>query len=384
MPTPFTRCARSLAADGFTRPAVSILFVAILMGGWLAWLALAEVALYETTGEARLEVDSAAHPIEALLGGRVTATRLKVGREVKAGDVLVELETESQRLQLAEEQARVTALQGQLAALGGQASAERQVQIETRQAAPVAIDESRAKMEEAEAGARAAADEARRFELLRADGLIAEAELVRAKAEAERRRSAADALRIAINRQNKDQRARDSSQQATLEGLKRDAAALEGEIKTRRTTIERLQHEINQRFIVAPAGGALGEVAELRPGQVVREGDKIGAVIPDGKLRAVAAFPPSDSLGRIRAGQQAHLRLDGFPWTEYGKVAAEVTNIAREPRSGKVRVELLARPESAPRIQLQHGLPGALEIEVERVSPAALVLRGLGKLLAQR
>jgi len=384
MPTPFTRCARSLAADGFNRPALSILFVTILLSGWLAWLGLAEVELYETTAEARLEVDRAAHPIEALLGGRVAATHLKVGREVKAGDALIELETESQRLQMAEEEARVAALRGQLAALDGQAAAERQVQAESRQAAPVAIDESRARLEEAEAGARAAADEARRFELLRANGLIAEVEVVRAKAEAERRRAAADALRIAINRQSKDQRANDSSQQATLESLKRDAAVIEGEIKTRLTTIERLRHEISQRLIVAPAGGKLGEVADLRPGQVIREGDKIGAVIPDGKLRAVATFPPSDSLGRIRAGQQAYLRLDGFPWTEYGKVAAEVTDIASEPRSGRVRVELLVRPESAPLIPLQHGLPGALEIQVARVTPAALVLRSLGKLLVQK
>jgi membrane fusion protein (multidrug efflux system) len=384
MPTPFTRCARSLTADGFNRPALSILFAAILLGGWLAWLALAEVALYETTGEARLEVDRAAHPIEALVGGRVAATHLKVGREVKAGDVLIELETESQRLQLAEEQARVAALQGQLTALNGQSSAEQRVQAETRQAAPVAIDESRARLEEAEAGARAAADEARRFELLRADGLIAEAEVVRARAEAERRRAAADALRIAITRLNKDQRAQDSSQQATLESLKRDAAVIEGEIKTRQTTIERLQYEISQRLIVAPASGSLGDVAELRPGQVVREGDRLGAVIPNGNLRAVATFPPSDSLGRIRAGQKANLRLDGFPWTEYGKVAAEVTHVAGEPRSGKVRVELLARPESAPLIPLQHGMPGSLEIEVERVTPATLVLRSLGKLLTQQ
>lgn len=384
MPTPFTRCARSLAADGFNRSALSILSVAILMGGWLAWLTLAEVALYETTGEARLEVDRGGRPIEALIGGRVTVTHLKVGGEVKAGDVLVELETEAQRLQLAEEQARVAALQGQLAALNGQTSAQQRVQTETRQAAPVAIDESRARLEEAEAGARAAADEARRIELLRADGLISEAEAVRARAEAERRRAAADALRIAITRLNKDQRAQDSSQQATLESLKRDAAVIEGEIKTRQATVERLLYEISQRFIVAPANGKLGEVADLRPGQVIHEGDRIGAVIPDGKLRAVATFPPSDSLGRIRAGQKASLRLDGFPWTEYGKVAAEVTNVASEPRSGKVRVELLARPESAPLIPMQHGMPGSLEIEVERTTPAALVLRSLGKLLTQR
>jgi membrane fusion protein (multidrug efflux system) len=43
----------------------------------------------------------------------------------------------------------------------------------------------------------------------------------------------------------------------------------------------------------------------------------------------------------------------------------------------------MARPESAPLIPLQHGMPGSLEIEVERVTPAGLVLRSLGKLLTQ-
>jgi membrane fusion protein (multidrug efflux system) len=319
-----------------------------------------------------------------LVGGRVAATHLAVGRAVKAGDVLVELETEAQRLELNEEQARVVALAAQLGALRDQSSAEHQVQIETRQAAPVALDESRAKLAEAEAATRAAIDQADRLQKLHAQGLVAEAELVRSRAEAQQRQAAADALRIAVDRKNKDQRAQDSGQQAGLENLRRDAAALEGEIKTRQTIIERLQHETSQRFIRAPADGKLGEVAELRVGQVVHEGDKLGAVIPDGKLRLVAEFQPSDSLGRIRLGQQASLRLNGFPWTEYGKVASEVTNVAGEPRSGHVRVELLVRPESAPMIPLQHGLPGVLEVEVERISPAALVLRSVGKLLAKR
>ena len=145
-----------------------------------------------------------------------------------------------------------------------------------------------------------------------------------------------------------------------------------------------MHYQINQRLIRAPASGQLGETADLRTGQVVREGDKLGAVIPDGRLRFVAEFPPSGALGRIRPGQPARLRLHGFPWTEYGKVAGEVTNVAREPRSGQVRVELRVRPGSAPLIPLQHGLPGQLEVEVERISPAMLVLRSVGKLLMQR
>lgn len=384
MPVPFTRCTRALDADHFNRSGWMILLVTVLIVGWLAWFALADVALYETTDSARLEVDSEVHPVEALVGGRVKSTHLEVGREVKAGDVLVELETDTQRLQLIEEQARVASLTSQLAALSGQASSSQQAQAETRQAAPVALDESRARLAEAEAAARAASDEAARLEKVYVAGLVAEVELVRARAEAEKRRAAAEALRIAINRQSRDQRAQDSGQQAALENLKRDAATLEGEIKTRQAIIERLQHETSQRFIRAPVAGRLGEIADLRVGQVVREGDKLGAVLPDGRLRVVAEFQPSDSLGRIRAGQQASLRLDGFPWAEYGKVASQVTIIASEPRSGQIRVELLVYPESAPMIPLQHGLPGKLEVEVERISPATLVLRSVGKLLAQQ
>ena len=384
MPMPFSRCTRALNADSFNRSAGTILMTALLIAAWMAWFGLASIAVYETTDAARLEVDSEVHPIEALVGGRVAAAHLEVGRDVKAGDVLVELETEAQLLQLNEEKSRVAALEAQLAALAGQSSAQQHAQSETRQAAPVALDESRARLAEAEAAADAAADEAGRLERVHAAGLVSDVELVRARAEAQRRKAGADALRIAINRQGSDQRIQDSGQQASIESLKREGAVLEGDIKTRRTIIERLQHETGQRFIRAPAAGKLGEVAELRVGQVIHEGDKLGAVIPDGNLKLVAEFAPSESLGRIRRGQQASLRLDGFPWTEYGKLTGEVANVAGEPRSGRVRVELLVHPQSAPMIPLQHGLPGRLEVEVERVSPAALVLRSVGKMLARQ
>jgi hypothetical protein len=35
-------------------------------------------------------------------------------------------------------------------------------------------------------------------------------------------------------------------------------------------------------------------------------------------------------------------------------------------------------------IPSQHGLPGKVEIEIERVSPAELAMRGVGKMLSQK
>ena len=70
-----------------------------------------------------------------------------------------------------------------------------------------------------------------------------------------------------------------------------------------------------------------------------------------------------------------------FPWAEFGTLSATVHRVAQEVREGKVRVELRIEPESTFRSKLQHGMPGSLEIAVERTSPASLVLRMAGQLL---
>ena len=129
--------------------------------------------------------------------------------------------------------------------------------------------------------------------------------------------------------------------------------------------------------------GRLGEVAGLHIGSVVREGDRLAAVVPHGDLQVVADFLPPSALGRIQPGQPARLRLEGFPWTQYGSLAATVSRVASEVRNGHVRVELSVDPDSASPIPLQHGLPGTVEVQVERLAPATLVLRAAGKLLAR-
>ena len=51
--------------------------------------------------------------------------------------------------------------------------------------------------------------------------------------------------------------------------------------------------------------------------------------------------------------------------------------------AGGVRVELSIERDSAPPQLLQHGLPGDVEVAVERVAPAALVLRAAGQLVVR-
>ena len=168
-----------------------------------------------------------------------------------------------------------------------------------------------------------------------------------------------------------------------LQRLRRHAAALEGAAASARASMDRLSHEIERRRVRAPVDGRLGEVATLRVGAVLREGERVGVVLPDGGLKIVADFLPHAALGRVRPGQLAHLRLDGFPWTQFGVVHAKVSAVAGEVRAGRVRVELGVQPDPSSRIPLQHGLPGLVQVEIEELSPASLVARAAGRLLGR-
>ena len=90
------------------------------------------------------------------------------------------------------------------------------------------------------------------------------------------------------------------------------------------------------------------------------------------------------AVGRLRPNQPARLRLEGFPWTQYGTIPALVAEIGNEARAGLVRVELTLPRELDTSIPVEHGLPGSAEVEVERVSPALLVLRAAGQFLGAK
>jgi membrane fusion protein (multidrug efflux system) len=357
-----------------------VLSIAVL-GGWVAWGCLARVAVYAVTQQARLEVDRAVHPIATPLAGRVAATHLTVDQEVQEGEVLVELDVELQRLQQEEARVRLAALVDQLAARRQEHVVEEAARQGEQQAARQALDEARARHHEAEVAAQSAAAEAEVYTRLQARGLAAQLDFMRSHAEAHKRLTAVHTLRLAINRLDGEQQTRARDRLARLVRLQREMVQFEGELATATATLARLGHDIEQRRIKAPVTGRLGEVATLRPGTVVHAGDTLGMILPPSTLQVVAYFPPAVALGRLSPHQPARLRLTGFPWTQYGSLAATVTRVAHEARDGHIRVEcrLLLDPRSV--IPLQHGLPGTIEVEVEQVAPALLVLRAVGKRL---
>ncbi len=379
MPDAFSRSKRALDNDGHQRSSASLLAVSILAGFWLGWFFLGRITQHEISSSARLEVIAQAHRVESPVAGRVTVVHTKLGADVAMGEVLVELDAESLRLALDEKQARLSAADGEKAPLRAEIGARTRALRDASETTRARVAEALAQTKEAKADAKYQQLEAERAGRLRKDALISEADAARFDAEANTKRLIAETRTLSTTRVRAEGSTRESELSAEISRLERDMASLEGQTRTLRAEIDKLRADIEVRKIRAPIAGRMGGITTLQVGGFVREGDVVASVIPPGDLKVIAEFPVQVA-GRVRKGQTARLRLDAFPWIEYGTVGTVVDRVGTEAPTGLIGVELGVVQQEGSTIPLQHGLSGQAVIDVERVSPATLVLRAAGQL----
>ena len=383
MPAPFTRTLRSIQSDGVRRHTVGLLTAVVLLSIWFAWFLFARVAVYEVTDRARLEVELASHPVAAELGGRVVRTALRLGKGVKTGEILVELDAQAKRFALDEARARLAGLRAQAQALSVEIRAEKDGVEAHRQESTVALEEAQARIVGAEARARFTAEQVKARKTLRHRKVVSEENFKQVQAEAESGHAEVAAVRLLRARLEKEYALGSIDRQARIAKLERTFADLSADAAMREANIRRIERELEQHLIRAPTDGRVAQARSLSIGSVLQTAEVFGAIVPRGRPRAVAFFPVA-TVGRLHPGQPARLRLEGFPWTQYGTLAATVVAVGNEPMEGRVRVDLVIGLASAPAIPLEHGLSGTAEVEVERASPAELVLRTVGKRLTTR
>lgn len=355
--------------------------VSALLGVWTLWFVYGRVPLYAVSQTARLQSEAEVHPADVHIAGRVESVHLQVGDRVEQGQVLLRLDATDTELQLDAADAKERGLRAQVAALEAESAAREQAIAAAEKAGQAEVSEAVARRRESDVRVALATDESARVDKLHEAGVVAEAERTRAQATTEQSRAAAQAtasqlavLQSSMGRELADRRAQAAQLQRALAVLRADIQRLEVERARQR---QELEHHV----VRAPIAGRLGQVQAPRVGSSVQKGQTIAVITPEGSLTIVADFTAADAVGHIRVGQPARLRADGFPWAQYGTVPARVTAISGEAHGDlvQVRLEVVDGDDSA--VPIRHGVTGSVEIELQQVSPATLVLRAAGGML---
>jgi multidrug resistance efflux pump len=347
-----------------------------LFSGWMVWLVRGTVSLYVVSQRARLEVQNLPVWVQAPVDGQVTFADVALGRRVERGDVLLKLDTNPFELRRAELEVAIRSGTASLDALRDELATEQEVreavalvakETSRTAAARIALDQRNLAFKQKESEIAERLREATAISGLDALHTTAGAETQRAQVLATAAQAALDTTVSTKSLREID---------ARLASARISIAQAEAEVAKWKAQVDTLDYDIERRTVRAPVAGALADVMSVSTGMTVTSQERIATILPPGPLRVVAFFAPQESIGRVRPGQTAMVRLDSFPWAQFGTVAATVSEVGQEPRDGAIRVELAVRGRN-PAIPLEHGLTGSCEVEVERTSPIRLLLRSM-------
>lgn len=96
---------------------------------------------------------------------------------------------------------------------------------------------------------------------------------------------------------------------------------------------EELRKMIRRREMLqlrAPVSGTVQQLALATIGGVVQPAQVLMIVVPDGTGLEVEAYVLNKDIGFVREGQQVRVKLEAFPFTDYGLVPGVVESISRD------------------------------------------------------
>jgi membrane fusion protein (multidrug efflux system) len=153
---------------------------------------------------------------------------------------------------------------------------------------------------------RAAADE-RRFSELATRGWTTKARLDQARAEAAAARAAVAAAQASVSAQ----RGNAGALTAGTERAEAAIAAGRAQIRAAKAALATARLDLTRTVVRAPVDGVVGNRA-VRPGQFVRAGQQLMAVVPVQQAYVVANFKETQ-LEKMKIGQRVELHLDAYP-----------------------------------------------------------------------
>lgn len=377
----FPRTLKLLAAAKLRRQSGVVIAATFLFLGWFLWFLLGRVSIYAISQQARFEAERVALPFQSSVDGVVLSCNTSLSQHVREGEVLIQLNAHAMELQRSEAVANLNADLADISSL--------QAEIEAQEKARIAISElvgstaraGQARVSVSRTTAQFKAEESDVLNKLSEQELASKLDKLRSQEEKEMNRGEVAVASTQAKRETMTQQAALLDRDAQISALQKAFIDAQSQADVLRAIVSKLDYEIDRRSLRATSAGTLIDIVPCTVGMNVNPEERLATILPDSEIKIVSFFDPKDSNGRLKEGQQAVLRVDNFPWTQYGTVGATVTRVGIEPRDGLVRVELkVTKPN--PVIPVSHGLTGLAEVEIERVTPFQLLLRTVGKSLA--
>jgi len=337
-----------------------LLYLLIVFAGIvLPWAMLSKV---DETGNARgrLQPKGQTFKLDAPVGGTVAAIKVKEGQTVKAGQILLELESELSRTELQQAQSK---LEGQLNRLPQLELIKNQLEMTTRtqrlqnqaQASGqlAQINTVRQQLEFNKTASDLAQklvakdrNTVQRFQKLQQQGAVPGIQVDEAERRMlenqERLQKAQSEIKQAQDELKKQQSIYDSTlhqgelavmeSKRQIQQLQAQIAELQAEITQTQKQVKFLQFRLQQRLIRASVDGTIFRLPVSHAGAVLQPGETVAQIAPKGVPLVLSAQMTSRESGFLRVGMPVKVKFDAYPFQDYGIIEGRLTSISPDSK----------------------------------------------------
>jgi hemolysin D len=124
--------------------------------------------------------------------------------------------------------------------------------------------------------------------------------------------------------------AANDKQIAEIDGqLNKSIVEIDRKIAELNSQIAQAKQNLKYQDIYAPVGGTIFELKAGTPGFVANVSEPILKIVPDNKLTAKVYITNKD-IGFVKVGMPVDVRIDSFPYSEYGDVKGKIVSIGSD------------------------------------------------------
>ena len=346
----------------------------------LPWAMLTKV---DETGNAigRIEPKGATQKLDSAVTGTIVSVNVKEGETVKAGQVLVKMESEVMETEIQQIKAKLEGLKNrkaQLEILKNQVlmainiqrqqnqsqSLEKMAQVDqarqtfaTRKSAYTfqnleklaQIDQMKQNVKSTQSNYRLVTSRLRRdvsevarYRLLLDEGIIPNTKLVELEKIAEESQRLQEEAKFNIQTARLRLKEQESSYKSAIQGgelallksqeqfkdLQNQITSVQSEIMQTEGQIISLNLQLKQRIIRSPIDGTIFELPIKKPGSVVQPGQMIAQIAPKNADLILKARMASQHSGFVKVGMPVKIKFDAYPFQEYGIVSGRISWIS--------------------------------------------------------
>ncbi len=127
-----------------------------------------------------------------------------------------------------------------------------------------------------------------------------------------------------------------ASQQQTQQ-LEIQLSQIHAKIAQNQALVESSRTKLKQRFIHAPVSGVVSTLKVRHHGEVVQPGQPIAEISPKDQPLILSTFLPNQEAGFVKLGMSVQVKLDAYPFQEYGIIPGKVIAISPDTEADNQR-----------------------------------------------